>query len=235
MTTVIGNVSDEKTFGALSDVCFKIGKGVITPAQVKRFANKQNPFAVETIDSQIVFWTGFYAVVFEMDAKANLLKLNWPEPNADFWDVPMVKGLSETRGFQLLKRWNKFPAESYYSDLDVIVKENDRHPSRGTYGVRFHADPEGDEDQKNISAARHMGIGTKGNTLLEAEVLEPMYFIKSGGRHLHEKTVNHAIGSRFSDGGAPDASWRGEFCIGRGYFPDSAGPGLRARVTIVTF
>src|SRR3989344_6097244 len=67
-----------------------------------------------TVDSQIVFWTGFYAVVFEMDTKADLLKLNWPEPNADFWDIPMVKGLSETRVFHLLKCWNKFPAESYY-------------------------------------------------------------------------------------------------------------------------
>src|SRR3990167_1220558 len=43
---------------------------------------------LETIDSNIIFWTGLYAVVFEIDAKTDLLKLNWPEPDPNFWDAP---------------------------------------------------------------------------------------------------------------------------------------------------
>lgn len=192
----------------------------------------------ETIDSQIVFWTGFYAVLFEMDAKADLIKLHWPDPDPDFWDVPMVKGLTETGVLKALKQWNRFLVASYYGDpsAELVAEENARHPSRGTYGVRFRADPEGDEDQKNISANRHKELGTNGNTPLEAEVLEPMYFLKSGGRrHLNEKTVNHAIGSRFSDGLVPFASWRGGFYLGGGSPPGGADPRLRARVAVVTF
>lgn len=234
-TQMIGSVSDERMFGTLSDVCFKIGKGVITPDHLKRFANKQNPFVVETIDSQIVFWTGLYAVVFEIDAKQDLLKLNWPEPDQNFWDAPMVKGITETGALNALKRWNKFSAGSYYDDPSAAIQENDRHPSRGTYGVRFRADPEGDKDQGNISASRHMELGTKGNTILEAEVLEPMYFLKSGGNHLNQETVNHAIGSRFSGGLIPDAYWLGEFYLRNGSHAAYAYPSLRARVAVVTF
>ena len=116
---------------------------------------QHQPIVSETIDSQIVFGVGFYSVVFDIDAKADLLKLNWPEPDPRFWDVPMVKGISESLAFKALQVWNRFPVRSYYDDLDAVVKENDRHPSRGTYGVRFYADPEGDNDQKNISANRH--------------------------------------------------------------------------------
>lgn len=234
---IVGSVPDEKTFGSLSDVTFKVGKGVLTPDQLKRFANKQNPFAVDTVDSGIVFWTGFYSVVFELDARADLLKLNWPEPDLNFWDVPMVKGLTESSAFKALQRWNRFPAGSHYNDLDaaVVMKENDRHPSHGTYGVRFHAEPEGDNDQKNISATKYKVLGTKGNTLLEAEVLEPMYFLKSGGDHLNKTTVNHAIGSRFADGDVPDAHWHGKFYLYGGFRPDVADPVLRTRVAVVTF
>lgn len=236
-TQMIGGVSDEKTFGALSDVCFKLGKRVLTPDHLKRFANKQNPFAVETIDSQIVFWTGLYAVVFEIDARQDILKLNWPEPEPDFWDVPIVKGLTETGALNALKRWDKFPVGSYYDDPTAVIdrKKNDRHPSRGTYGVRFHADPEGDKDQGNISASRHIELGTKGNTILEVEVLEPMYFLKSGGNHLNQETVNHAIGSRVSGGRIPGADWSGVFSLNLGCRADDANPGLRTRVAVVTF
>ena len=233
-TEVIGAVPGE-TLGALADILLKRKNGSLTDDQIKRFAVKQNPFAVETVDSQIVFWASLYAVAFEVDAKADLLKLNWPEPDINFWDVPMVRGLTESLAFKALKTWNKFPVGSYYPDLDVAVKESDRHPRNGTYGVRFHADSEGDDDQKNISANKHREIGTKGNTVLEAQVLEPMYFLKSGGRHLNEATVNHAIGSRFADGSVPDVLWGGKFYVSVGYHPDGAHPTLRARVAVVTF
>lgn len=234
---VVGSVPDEKTFGALSDVVFKVGKGVLTPDQLKRFANKQNPFAVDTVDSHVIFWTGVYAVVFGIDAKVDLLKLNWPESSPDFWDVPMVKGLTESGAFRALQTWNKFPVGSYHDDLDAAIdlKKSDRHPSLGTYGVRFHAEPEGDDNQKNISANRHIELGTKGNTLLEAIVLEPMYFLKSGGGHLNQKTVNHATGSRFAGGNVPHAGWLGGFYLFSGYHPGGAGPGLRTRVAELTF
>ncbi|KKW10366.1 MAG: hypothetical protein UY50_C0036G0004 [Parcubacteria group bacterium GW2011_GWA2_49_9] len=198
---------------------------------------EHRPVFPETIDANIVFWTGLYAVVFEIDAKADLLKLNWPDPDPNYWDVPMVKGLTETRALNALKHWNKFPVGSYYDDPNSVIdlKETERHPSRGTYGVRFHAEPEGDEDQKNISANRHRELGTKGNTILEAQVLEPMFFLKSGGSHLNTRTVNHAIGSPFSDGRIPGASWVGRFYLFSGYLPDSAHPNLRARVAVVHF
>lgn len=234
-TQMIGSMSDEKTFGTLGDVCLKLGKGVITPEHLKRFANKQNPFAVETVDSEIVFWAGLYAVVFELDARRDLLKLNWPPPDPNFWDVPMVKGLTETGALDALKRWNKFPVRSYYDDPTSAIQENDRHPSLGTYGVRFHAQPEGDESQKNISANKHRELGTKGNTLLEAEVLEPLYFLKSGGNHLNRETVNHAVGSRFSGGYTPSADWYDKFSLYYGYHPGRAYPNLRARVAVVIF
>lgn len=198
---------------------------------------EHRPVVPETIDSQIIFWTGLYAVVFEIDAKADLFKLNWPEPDAEFWDVPMVKGLTETRAFAALKRWNKFPVGSYYADPSAALdmEKQDRHPNHGTYGVRFHADPEGDEDQKNISANRHKELGTKGNTILEAQVLEPMYFLKSGGGHLNRETANLAIGSRFFDGNVPNANWCGEFSLRCGYHPDFTSSYLRTRVAVVTF
>lgn len=231
---LIGAVPGE-TLGALADILIKRKNGSLTDEQIKRFAVKQHPFVVETVDSQIVFWTGLYKVVFEIDAKAELLKLNWPDPDQNFWDVPMVKGISETQAFNMLRYWGKFPIGSYYDDLDAAVKENDRHPSRGTYGVHFHADPEGDDDQKNISATRHKELGTKGNTVLEAIVLQSMYFLKSGGDHLNKKTVNHCIGSRFSDGNAPVARWSDEFYLGSGCRPGDAYPSLRARAAVVTF
>lgn len=233
-TEVIGAVPGE-TLGALADILLKRKNGSLTDEQIKRFAVKQNPFAVGTVDSQIVFWTGLYSVVFGMDAKEDLLKLNWPEPDPDFWDVPMVKGLTASRVFKALQAWNKFPCGSFYNNLDAEVTENDRHPREGTYGVRFHADPDGDEGQKNISANKHSKLSTKGNTLIEAEVLEPMYFLKSGGRHLNETTVNHAIGSRFADGDVPLVRWFGWFDVSRGYHPDRAHPHLLARVAVVTF
>lgn len=198
---------------------------------------EHKPIFPETVDSQVVFWMGFYAVVFEIDAKADLLKLNWPEPDAGFWDVPMVKGLTETGALNALKRWNKFPVGSYYDDPTsaLDMEKNDRHPSRGTYGVRFHAEQEGDKNQGNISANKHVELGTKGNTPLEAQVLQPMYFLKSGGSHLNRETVNHAIGSRFSDRDVPCANWDDRFCLDYGYHPDDAYPYLRTRVAVVTF
>lgn len=198
---------------------------------------EHRPAFPETIDSQIVFWTGLYWLVYEIDAKADLLKLSWPDPDTGFWDVPMVKGLTETSALNALKCWKRFPVGSYYDDptSSLNTEKNDRHPSRGTYGVRFHADPEGDANQKNISANKHVEIGTKGNTILEAQVLESMYFLKSDGSHLNRETVNYAIGSRFSDGSIPRAYWRGKFYLSRGYRPGDAGPGLRTRVAVVTF
>lgn len=222
--------------GQSKEIRRQLRDGSLGTRHVQAFIEHKAAFP-ETVDSQIVFWTGLYAVVFEIDAKADLLKLNWPEPDPNFWDVPMVKGLSETLALNALKRWNRFPVGSYYDDPSSVIdlKETDRHPSRGTYGVRFYTDPEGDDDQKNISANKHKKLGTKGNTSLESQVLEPMYFLKSGGSHLNRNTVNHAIGSRFSDGGVPRAGWSDEFCLGRGYRPDGAFPGLRARVAVVTF
>lgn len=231
-------VSLYETFddGQSKDIRRQFREGFLHTRHVQALIEHKPTFP-ETIDSQIIFWTGLYAVVFEIDAKADLLKLNWPEPDADFWDVPMVKGLTETSALNALKRWNKFPVGSYYDDPSSVIdlKETDRHPSRGTYGVRFHADPEGDDDQKNISANRHKELGTKGNTSLEAQVLEPMFFLKSGGNHLNRKTVNHAIGSRFSGRDVPSAGWSGKFCLGDGYRPGRAYPDLRARVAVVTF
>lgn len=236
---VIGTVSDEKTFGTLSDVCFKLGKGAITPLHLKRFANRQNPFATDTIDSQIVFWTGLYMVLFAVDVRNDLLKLSWPEPDPDFWDVPMVKGLTESRVQIALVRWNKFPCGSYYDNLDATVKENDRHPKGGTYGVRFRAFQEADDDQKNISANQHKEKkpqATKGNTFLERQVLEPMFFLKSGGDHLDKETVTHCIGSRFADGDVPYAFWSGDvFYVSHGSHPGDANPYLRTRVAVLTF
>lgn len=231
---LIGAVPGE-TLGALADILLKRKNGSLTDEHIKRFAVKQNPFATETIDSQIVFWTGLYAVVFNIDARKDLLKLNWPDPYPNFWDAPMVKGLSETRAFNALQLWGKFPVGSYYADLDAAVTENDRHPNRGTYGVRFHADPEGDDDQKSVSATCHKKLGTKGNTLLETIVLQTMYFVKSGGNHLNKKTVNHCTGSRFSAGSVPYALWGVEFCLGGGVHPGDANPFLLARVAVVTF
>ncbi|HEY4499409.1 MAG TPA: hypothetical protein VJH94_05135 [Candidatus Paceibacterota bacterium] len=235
-TELIGAVPGE-TLGALADILLKRKNGSLTDDHIKRFAVKQNPFAVETIDSGIVFWTGLYAVVFGMDVKADLLKLNWPEPDFNHWDVPMVKGLRESFVQNALARWNKFPVGSYYGDLDAMVKENDRHPRDGTYGVRFRAFREADDDQKNISAERHKSkeLNTKGNTLLERQVLEPMYFLKSGGDHLDKETVTHCIGSRFSDGRVPDADWHDGFYVSYGYHLDSANPSLRARVAVLRF
>lgn len=246
MKTVVGAVSKPtpqalvqlyETFddGQSKDIRRQLREGSLHTRHVQALI-EHKPVFPETIDSQIVFWAGLYAVVLELNAKADLLKLNWPEPGQSFWDEPMVQGLSETRVLTALKAWNRFPVGSYYDDLDSVIKENDRHPSRGTYGVRFHADPEGDDDQQNISANRHTEVGTRGNTLLEEMMLEPMYFLlKSGGRHLNEKTVNHAIGTRFSGGRVPDADWSGKFYLDNGYRLGDASPLLRARVAVVTF
>lgn len=231
-------VQEYETFddGQSKEIRRQLREGSLGTRHVQSFIEHRPAFP-ETIDSQIVFWTGLYWLVYEIDAKADLLKLSWPDPDTGFWDVPMVKGLTETGALNALKRWNKFPVGSYYDDpiSALNTEKNDRHPSRGTYGVRFHADPEGDVDQKNISANKHMEIGTKGNTILEAQVLEPMYFLKSGGSHLNQETVNYAIGSRFSGGGIPGACWSGEFCLSSGYHPAYAFPSLRARVAVVTF
>lgn len=222
--------------GQSKEIRRQLREGSLHTRQVQALV-EHRPMFSETIDSQIVFWTGLYWLVFEIDAKADLLKLNWPDPDPNFWDEPMVKGLTETSALNALKRWNRFPVGSYYDDPSAAldIEKNDRHPSRGTYGVRFHADPEGDKNQGNVSANKHVELGTKGNTILEAQVLEPMYFLKSGGRHLNENTVNHAIGSRFSDGGVPVADWRGEFYLDDGCHPGCAGLGLRSRVAVVTF
>jgi len=66
-------------------------------------------------------------------------------------------------------------------------------------------------------------------------VVEPMYFLKSGGGHLNTNTVNHAIGTRFSGGDVPRACWDGGFLLGGGYHPDGPYPYLRARVAVVAF
>lgn len=234
-TELVGAVPGE-TLGALADILLKRKNGSLTDEQIKRFAVKQHPFTVETIDSEIVFWTGLYAVVYDIDARKGLLKLNWPDPNPSFWDMPMVKGLKETMAQTAIVNWNKFPVGSLYDDLDALVKENDRHPNAGTYGVRFRAFQEADEDQKNISANQHKGKKppTRGNTLLERQVLETMFFLKSGGDHLDKETITHCIGSRRSDGNVPDAYWCGKFKVnwcGPGY----ADARLRARVAVVTF
>ena len=211
--------------------------GALHTGHVQSLIEHQNAFTVETIDSQIIFWAGLYAVVYGMGAKADLLKLSWPEPDPTFWDVPMVKGLTESRAFNALTTWNKFPVESYYGDLDAAVVENDRHPKDSTYGVRFRAFPEADEDQKNISANQHKvkKSPTKGITLLERQVLEAMYFLKSGGKHLDESTFTHCIGSHFAGGYIPGAHWRGGFCIGSGYLLRDASSRLRTRVAVLTF
>lgn len=222
--------------GQSKEIRRQLREGSMQTRHVQAFIEHKPAFP-ETIDSQIVFWTGLYAIVFEIDAKADLLKLNWPEPDPDFWDEPMVRGLTETRTLNALKRWNRFPVGSYYDDPSAALdmEKQDRHPSRGTYGVRFHADPEGDKNQGNISANKHAELGTKGNTILEAQVLQTMYFLKSGGNHLNKNTVNHAIGSRFSDRNVPCACWYGKFFLGFGFHPDYACPSLRARVAVVTF
>ncbi|PIQ68114.1 MAG: hypothetical protein COV91_05775 [Candidatus Taylorbacteria bacterium CG11_big_fil_rev_8_21_14_0_20_46_11] len=223
--------------GQSKDIRRQLREGALHTKHVQALI-EHRPVSPETIDFNIIFWTGLYAVVFEIDAKADLFKLNWPEPDPNFWDVPMVKGITETRALNALKRWNKFPVGSYYDDPSSVIdlKNTERHPSRGTYGVRFHADPEGDEDQKNISGNKHKKLGTKGNTSLEAEVLEPMFFLKSSGNHLNRSTVNHAIGGRFSDGDVPGTRWCDDkFCLDYGYPPGLAYPGLRARVAVVTF
>lgn len=219
--------------GQSKDIRRQLKEGSLHTRHVQALV-EHRPMFPETIDSQLVFWAGFYAVVFGIDARADLLKLNWPEPDPNYWDMPMVKGLSETLALNALKHWNRFSVGSYYDDPSSVIdlKKTERHPSRGTYGVRFHAEPEGDEDQKNISANRHRELGTKGNTSLEAQVLEPMFFLKSGGSHLNESTVNHAIGSPFSGGSLPDTDWSREFHLDNGYHPDNANPNLRTRVEV---
>ncbi|MCX6704767.1 MAG: hypothetical protein NT162_00295 [Candidatus Woesebacteria bacterium] len=248
MKTVVGAVSKPspeelvgmyETFGdgQSKEIRHQMKDGALHTRHVQALIEHRLPFQTETIDSQIVFWAGLYSVVFDIDARKDLLALHWPEPSPDFWDVPMVKGLSEQVVQNALKAWNKFPVWSYYDDLDVAIKKNDRHPSFGTYGIRFRADPEGDDDQKSISANQHKAKNppTNGNTILEEQVLEPMYFLKSGGRHLNETMVNHAIGSRFADGRVPRVDWRGKFYVNHGFHPADAGPGLRTRVAVLIF
>ncbi len=221
--------------GQCPEIRRQFREGALNTRHVQALVEHRPAFA-ETLDSQIVFWAGLYAVVFEMDAKADLIKLNWPDPDPGYWDVPMVKGLTETKAQKALARWNRFPVSGYYDDLDsaLVMKDNARHPSRGTYGVRFRAFKEADDDQKNISATKHAELGTKGIIVLERQVLEPMFFTKYAG-HLDEKTVTLCVGSRFSGGDVPDARWYGGFYVGPGFLPGDALPVLHARVVVLTF
>jgi len=102
-----------------------------------------------------------------------------------------------------------FPCWRWTPDLDAAVKgRNDREPVE-SYGVWFRDRVEPDEELKDLSANQLAAYGFSGNTLLEALLLEPWYFKRSGGQHLNLANWNLCSGSRYSGGDVPCVNWLG--------------------------
>lgn len=100
----------------------------------------------------------------------------------------------------------KFKVYLFTENPDVIFKNNDRTPEKGTYLVLFNKNIEADEAFKRMSAYDLIKKKHKGITLLERLLLEVLYFSETK-KHLDIDNRTLCSGSRNSGDGAPEVFW----------------------------
>jgi len=101
-----------------------------------------------------------------------------------------------------------FSCWRYDDDLDKAVpkKDDERHPSNGSYFIWVRDCVEADEALKGKSARMIMEDRIKTLTALERMYLEALFYQETG-QHLDQNTITLCSGSRRSDGNVPYAFW----------------------------
>jgi len=185
-----------------------------------------NPSLI-AIDWQSVYQT--------LGLEAELVKSGIQIITSNFWEVPVIKGVTMNMVVQALRKL-KVKVDLYTNDLDANVTKNDRDPAQdGSYLVKFRRNVEADEEFANKSA-NDLAKGEKeikGITLLERLLLELGYFMATK-EHLDVNDVTLCSGSRDSDGDVPSVYWYADY---RKLFvlwgsPDHSHSSLRARAVV---
>jgi len=200
---MIGDVP-KSTFGMSIDLLAKVRDGAIAAASLERFLKGQNPFM--TTEDILGEWHEMYWKIFKIDP--GLDRVTMPETRPGFgWAVPRVPEISTNLLWEAYReRWNIY---SYAGgDLETAVPTNDRHYSRGPYGIWVRDRREADEELKNLSAGDIVGKKLATMTLDERLALGLFFATRvSLGLHVDVEKVTLCAGSRDRDGNVPYVHW----------------------------
>ncbi|PWB38643.1 MAG: hypothetical protein C3F02_02940 [Parcubacteria group bacterium] len=212
--------------GTMSDILLKIKSGVITPRELDLFAQRQNPFAINSIQEE---WQEFYRKYFRLSVDFSDVSI--PEEQEDFTRVLFIpQGLTINQAFQACSK--AFKSWSYTNDLDKDVPNNDRN-TEASYAIRVRDRVEADEELKNLSANDLQKRKISSITLLERLVYELKYYSETN-KHLDIQNTTLCAGSRHRNGSVPCVYWSsglGKLCVDWCH-PDSADDGLRGRAVV---
>lgn len=158
-----------------------------------------------------------------------------PKPQKDFDRLLVFADptLSNNRVFDVCD--GSFACWRYANDLDAAIpaKDDQRHPSKGSYAIWVRDQITPDQDLMGLSANQIKGLCLKTETLLEY-MLHHLIHFRETGEHLDPRTWTLCAGSRGSGGNIPWAIWDDdEFEVCR-YPPVSRSPdvGPRQAVTL---
>jgi hypothetical protein len=175
-------------------------------------------------------WQKFYKTHFNWDVDFNQVLIPIKPTDGKWRLLFIAKGMTLNFAFETCKKL--FSSWKYYDDLDKAVSKNIRNTnSHYAVWVRDEVEPDVEFLGKSTREADpNMLIGI---TLLERIIFEIKHFTETG-KHLDIKGLTFCSGSRYVDGGVPDAYLRsdGRFrvgCSGLGY--SNSRYGLRRAVS----
>jgi len=188
--------------GMFKDLFRQIGDGSLTAKHLEAFLGHCNPFVVPTVQME---WQQFYHKYFRQKVEADFSRVVIPKDPGGFDRVVFIpRGLSCKQVIVAMRK--KFPAWTYWDNLDQNVTANDRTASRD-YAIRLRDRQEADEELKNLSANQLRARGDQVIALLERLVLELKYYDETG-QHLDQNNLTLCAGSRDLDGDVPGVRWR---------------------------
>lgn len=200
-----GNVF-ERLFKLWASVCKLVLDGKRAAEEVCRVLQaivdgKALVEAQPTNEELLTGWTKFYKDVFGLDL--DFSRITTPERKPGFDRLLVIaQGMTPQRLFDKCKEL--FPSWKYTdADLDKVIR-SDRTSQNGHYAVWVRDRIEADEENKNLSADQ-LKTRSECQITFEERMLYELKFFEENGGHLDLSNYTLCAGSRYSDGGVPDA------------------------------
>ena len=185
----------------LQDLFRQFADGSLKDYHLKAFLDHRNPFAIEEV---VINWVAVYELLGmrnELKASDNI-RVN---PDPMFWDVYVLRGVTLSMVLQAFRNLGA-GVSLHVDDLDENVLMDDRHPTGGSYRVRFQKTIEADPELHSLSSAMLSERGILGITLLERLLLGLGYFLATG-KHLDVENVTLCAGTHLPNNCVPTVIW----------------------------